>query len=405
MNTQHVRTDNAEPGPGQHYRTDVGELRKPHRTDEGFVMLEGVAALPGVYPYRHTDGTIVRELIDAEELSRADSLATLGRKPVTRQHPREGLVTPKTAAADMAGVVGDSVVVGAGGYVQITVTLHRADAIADIDRGVRQLSCGYLCEIDPTPGVWRDGAGVEHPYDQRQINRRYNHVALLDRGRHGPAASLRVDGAVTVAEQSTGESPDKTAAGAATKATEPDMKFKIRIDGETYEIEAANAEEALRVQARLQAQADAEKERDTLKGRVDSLEAELAKLKDEAKVRQDAAPSADVIRQRLGLVLLAEKHGVKREDAIDLDAGELRKRIVAKAYPGLKLDGATDGYLDGILATIEAQSTSAPARTAGQSVAPGQPAQRADEADSPLQLAVKKRDEALTNAWRPQRSA
>jgi uncharacterized protein len=402
----HLRTDTADAAaPQRHYRTDLGELRKPHRTDEGFVMLEGVAALPGVYPYRHTDGTIIRELIDAEELSRADSLATLGRKPVTRQHPRGGLVTPTTAAADMAGVVGDSVVVGAGGYVQITVTLHRADAIADIDRGVRQLSCGYLCEIDPTPGVWRDGAGVEHPYDQRQINRRYNHVALLDRGRHGPAASLRVDGAVTVAEQSTGESPEKTAAGAATKATEPDMKIKIRIDGETYEIEAANAEEALRVQARLQAQADAEKERDTLKGRVDSLEAELAKLKDEAKVRQDAAPSADVIRQRLGLVLLAEKHGVKREDAIDLDAGELRKRIVAKAYPGLKLDGATDGYLDGILATIEAQSTSAPARTAGQSVAPGQPAQRADEADSPLQLAVKKRDEALTNAWRPQRSA
>jgi hypothetical protein len=400
--TNHLRTDTADAAaPERHYRTDLGELRKPHRTDEGFLILEGVAAVPGVYPYRHTDGSIVRELIDAEELGRADSLASLGRKPVTRRHPSTGLVTPQTAAADMAGAVGESVVVAAGGYVQITMTLHRADAIADIERGITQLSCGYLCEIDPTPGVWRDAAGVEHPYDQRQVRRRYNHVALVDRGRHGPAAALRVDGAATVAEQTQGERPDDKAANS---AQEPGMlKFKIRIDGREYEIEASSAEEALRIQARLQAMADAEKERDTLKGRVDSLEAELTKLKDEAKTRQDAAPSADALKQRLALVLLAERHGVKREDALDLDGPELRKRIVAKAYPALKLDGTTDAYLDGILATIEAQSAASAARTAGQAVAPGHP--RADAAgagnESELDAAYRERAEAIRKLGQP----
>jgi hypothetical protein len=52
---KHLRNDNAEPGQGRHYRTDAGTLRKPHRTDEGFVVVEGVAAFPGVYPYRSVE--------------------------------------------------------------------------------------------------------------------------------------------------------------------------------------------------------------------------------------------------------------------------------------------------------------------------------------------------------------
>lgn len=395
MKTQHYRTDNAQPGASQHYRTDRGQLRKPVRTDEGFMILEGVPAVPGVYAYQRADGTIVRELITAEELAKADSLVSLGRKPITRNHPQSGLVTPATAGDVMVGTVGEKVVVGPEGYVTVTLTVHRGDAIADIESGTRELSCGYLCDVEPAPGVWTDAAGRQHHYDAVQKNRRYNHLAIVDRGRHGPAASMRVDGAVTVATQSGGEPPE-------TPAPQDAMKFNVRIDGREYEIEVASADEALRIQARLQAYEGASQERDQLKGRVDALEAELAKAKDEAKARQDAEPSAEVVRRRIALVMLAERHGLKREDAIGMEGTKLRASIIAKAYPAIKVDGQTDGYLDGILATIEAQAAGASSRADGAAVAPGQPAKRDDHADeSPLEKAYRERDEQLRWGVKP----
>jgi hypothetical protein len=393
---KHLRNDNAEPGQGRHYRTDAGTLRKPHRTDEGFVVVEGVAAIPGVYPYRSTDGTIIRELIDADELAKADALMTLGRKPVTRRHPATGIVTPATVKEDQVGTVGENVIVGAGGFIQVTMTVHRADAIAEIDSGVKELSCGYFCRIDRTPGVWKDAAGVEHAYDQRQYDRRYNHIALMDRGRHGPAASIRVDGADTVAEQTTGDDPDTN------QQQEPAMKFKIRIDGREYEVEASSAEEALRIQARIQAMMDAEKERDTLKGRVDGLEAELRTAKADAeKLRTDAAqPTPEQLQKRIALVLLAESVKVKREDAMAMDDITLKRTIAKQAYPDLKLDDATDGYLDGLLAAAQTAASKSKTAAAGTTVAPA--FKRADNSDlSPLQQAIEQRNEAVHNAWKP----
>ena len=367
----HQRYDEGQTAQtGGHYRTDRGTLKPAHRTDEGFLLLEGVAAVPGVYDYVRTDGTTVRELIDAAELGSTKSLGTLGRKPVTRHHPKTGMVTPATAADVAVGSVGEQIVVAEGGFVQVSMVVHRGDAITDIERGARELSCGYYCDLDETPGVWTDAAGVEHRYDARQVNRRYNHIAIVDRGRHGPAASLRVDGAVSVAEQSTGEHPN---------STEPEtvMKFKIRIDGREYEIEAANAEEALKIQARMQAMADAEKKVEQLQGRVDSLEEQLKTVKAEAeKLRTDAArPTPEQIQQRIALVLLAEKHQVKREDAMKLDDAGLKRAIATAVHPNLKLDDASEPYLDGLLAGIEAGQPS-PVQAAGSVVAPQ--AHRAD---------------------------
>ncbi len=395
MNT-HYRTDNAEPGASQHYRTDRGTLRKPVRTDEGFLILEGVPAVPGVYAYQRADGSIVRELITAEELGKTDSLVSLGRKPITRNHPQSGLVTPATAGDVMVGTVGEKVVVGPEGYVTVTLTVHRGDAIADIESGTRELSCGYLCDVEPAPGVWTDAAGRQHHYDAVQKNRRYNHLAIVDRGRHGPAASMRVDGAVTVATQSGGEPPETPA------PKKDNMEFDIRIGGKLYKVKADSKDEANALAQLIHDNESAAKERDQLKGRVDALQAELAKAKDEAKARQDAEPSAEVVRRRIALVMLAEKHGVKREDAIGMDGTKLRAAVIAKAYPAIKVDGQTDGYLDGILATIEAQAAGASSRADGAAVAPGQPAKRDDHADeSPLEKAYRERDEQLRWGVKP----
>lgn len=176
-------------------RFDRGELRrKPYLTDEGFLFVEGVATRCGVFEYRQPDGTVIRELRDDADVLDPNSLATLGRKPVTLLHPEVNgervLVTPENYQQFSAGTVGDRVL-KAGGFVEVSMSIGRADAIDAINDGVQELSCGYECDVDPTPGV--------HPtygrYDQRQTKITYNHIAVVPQGRAGDKARLRMDAA------------------------------------------------------------------------------------------------------------------------------------------------------------------------------------------------------------------
>lgn len=168
-----------------------GQLLQAVSTDEGFMLLEGYVAKPGVLTYKRGDGKEVRELIPPEELHRADSLATLGRKPVTLEHPPEYL-NPDNVGEYAIGDVDGEVYIGEGGFVRVKMAVRRADGLAALRRGVRELSPGYTCAIDATPGT--------HPvygaYDQVQRRRVYNHAALTERGRAGHDISLRFDSAV-----------------------------------------------------------------------------------------------------------------------------------------------------------------------------------------------------------------
>lgn len=181
-------------------RYDLGELRSAIRTDEGYVLAEGFAARPGVLEYAQADGSIRRELVLPEELHRADSLETLGRKPMTLEHPQteagEGIFVDPANVQDFGvGDVAESVEVDRlNGFVKIRMAIRRADAIEAIDRGIRELSAGYTVDLDMTPG--------EHPvygrYDAIQRNRKYNHVAIVRMGRAGRGVSLRADSAMQV---------------------------------------------------------------------------------------------------------------------------------------------------------------------------------------------------------------
>ena len=175
-------------------RRDRGFLRAPVRTAQGFLLAEGVAALAGVHDYlvRDPDGKarIVRELIE-DDVLRADA-GQIGRLPLTLHHPLED-VSPENIDELGVGEVGERVKFiedAQGGYVQVSVCTRRADAIAAVlDGTAGELSFGYEVMVDPTPGVHP----IHGSYDQRQVRRIYNHLALVDQARHGPDARLRVD--------------------------------------------------------------------------------------------------------------------------------------------------------------------------------------------------------------------
>jgi len=143
----------------------------------------------GVLEYKRADGTTVRELRHPDEVFRPASLESLSAAPLTDLHPKE-MISPKNVRSLRVGHVGEAVRQD-GHRVAATVTIEDEQIIALVERGERrEISCGYACAIDATPGVW-DG---EH-YDAVQRDIVYNHAALGPRnwGRAGSEVALRLD--------------------------------------------------------------------------------------------------------------------------------------------------------------------------------------------------------------------
>jgi len=156
-------------------------------------------ARTGIQVYRNADGSERREYRPAESVFAADSLASFIGAILTIGHPPQG-VTPQSFAADAAGVViSPSRTKAADGheYIAALIDVARADALQQVDSGaLAELSAGYVCDFDPTPGVVPAGlpqAGER--YDGIQRNIRANHVALLPTGgaRAGREARLLLD--------------------------------------------------------------------------------------------------------------------------------------------------------------------------------------------------------------------
>ena len=79
-----------------------------------------------------------------------------------------------------------------GEFVAGELLVTDADLIKKLEDGAaRELSCGYNCDLDEKPGVTADGLR----YDAIQRNIRGNHVAVVPKGRAGPEARVRMDGA------------------------------------------------------------------------------------------------------------------------------------------------------------------------------------------------------------------
>lgn len=183
-----LRTDSAD--TSDVYREDRAPLPAGVWTAEGFFLTTADVVKPGILEYRRADGSIRRELVPEEGLRDPASLATLARKPVTLEHPSGGqLVTPENVAALGVGDADGEVTVTDDGYVRVKIAVRREDALDAIRRGKQEVSPGYLCRLDETPG--------EHPkygrYDAVQHDRRYNHIAITDRARGGRDIRLRAD--------------------------------------------------------------------------------------------------------------------------------------------------------------------------------------------------------------------
>lgn len=310
------------------FRRDNVRLDKVERTPGGGVRIPAIVTKPGVFSYRDSNGAEIREYRPADEVAKADSLASLRDAPVTVGHPS----TPVTADNWRSLAVGHTTEPTPGPTgIGTALVVNDADAIRKIDaRELQEISCGYAVEIDPTPGTAPDG----QRYDRIQRSISYNHVALGPDGwgRQGAGVSLRLDSdgneigtackdvttdivsSHSMSEQTKidahlpwdecmaqamKEYGDETTARkvcGSIKAKYGDskdhqMKISVRIDGKDHETEAGSADH-IALQARADAARDAElvacKARgDKAEARADAAEKTVKDL----QAKLDAAPA------------------------------------------------------------------------------------------------------------------
>lgn len=186
---------------------------------EGFLRDSPIVARTGVYTYINPDKTIRREYRPPEEVFAEESLKTFAGKPVTVGHPKDGKVTPESARKLSIGSVlsnGYPKELGpAQRYVACDIVLFAPKDIGES----RELSLGYRCDLEETPGVTANG---EH-YDAIQRNIRINHLAVVKKARAGMKARLNCDGDEFYPEDE--------------EEKESTTMSKFRIDGIEYELQ------------------------------------------------------------------------------------------------------------------------------------------------------------------------
>lgn len=123
----------------------------------------------------------------AEELADPATIASFRLLPFVDDHTMLGDSGDGLTAAEhkgVHGVIGEAVEFD-GDTLYGNLKVFSEDLARKIDLGKKEVSCGYRCHYDFTPGTFR---GQSYEAVQRTI--RGNHLALVDQGRMGPDVAV-----------------------------------------------------------------------------------------------------------------------------------------------------------------------------------------------------------------------
>jgi uncharacterized protein len=299
-------------------RLDAGSIGKQEITPIGGLRIDGYLTRVGVLEYRNPDGSTRRELRHPDDVFAPASLASLHGAPVTVGHPPAPGVTTANWRDLAVGHIGD-VVAGEGRYVAAPVLVQDATALGHVGAAkLRDISCGYTCAFDPTPGIFEG-----QQYDGRQTAIKYNHVALLPRGggRAGKEVQLRIDS--HDASYPVGMSIENTTPSAPVPETRNDAleKMTVRMDAAEKALAVANA-------------------------RADMAEKALATAEAALALANDPKRLDGLMQGRLDLVLKSAPVMGPEWKADGKTDAEIKLAVVQKADPTFKADGKTAEYIN-----------------------------------------------------------
>jgi uncharacterized protein len=341
--------DAKEEESGRVKRYDVSSpLKPPVRLDNGYLRVEGRIARVGIQEYRDYSGSIKREFRPPDEVFNADSLASFNLVPVTNTHPPV-MLTSQNAKKYAVGSIGE--LRQDGDYIRADLLLHDSDAIAAAEQGRQQISNGYSCELENTPGMWN---GQKYDSIQRKI--RGNHVAIVDVARAGPEARMRLDSSSAFCEIDNNETQVITSRVEQRKTK---MTHTLKFDGLTYEVNDPNAQPHLdrtiaaykksydELLAKYDAVVADNKKISSEVFEFDGAEISVSEFKDTSKRATFMASAVEkAATARADLIVEARKHLNANEKIDKLSNLEIKKTVAATLNKDHKLDDKSAEYIE-----------------------------------------------------------
>lgn len=129
-------------------------------------------------------GNVVRVYRPEEEVFSRDSLASFAAAPVTIDHPSEMVDASNWKRHGVGEINGD--IARDGEFVRVPLIVRDAAAVEKVRTTHKQLSMGYTCTLDWTPGTTPAGEA----YDAVQRDIRINHIAAVPAARGGPELKI-----------------------------------------------------------------------------------------------------------------------------------------------------------------------------------------------------------------------
>ena len=334
------------------HRYDRGTLKPANVDSAGFLRADAFVTRTGVFQYQCFDGSIVREYRPPAEVFKPESLATFDRIPVTDDHPPV-MVNATNATAYAKGTTGEKPAIE-GTYVACSLVVYDQALIDKMHSGKVQVSIGYDCDVVFDAGISPEG----EPYDAYQTNIIANHVAIVDAGRAGPGASVRMDNAAFCLDE------NEYGLTAASRADESELE-KWTMD----ELKKALADLALATaradsaEAKLKTTSDtlerAEGERDALKAanakaeqaRMDAINGVGTLVKERVKLETQVAGLVDG-----DLSALSDRDirvaAIKKVDNVDIPAAKSDEYVTARFDSCMERSEATVNALAGVRGAI-----------------------------------------------------
>jgi hypothetical protein len=300
-------------------------------TNDGYLVAEANVARTGIQLYSAgelgMDGDpnkVIRVYRPPEEVFSADAMASYAHRPVTNDHPTE-MIDASNWKQYAKGQTGDEVIRD-GEYVRVPLLLMDAEAIADFNRGKKELSMGYKMDLVVGDGKTPDG----DKYDAMQTNLRMNHLALVSRARGGSELRLG-DRKKEDSNMSDG-----------TKLT------TITVDGLSVETTDAGAQAISKLNkdladAHTAAQESTTAHTEALAAKDKELAAKDAEIDDlKGKILTDADLDKQV-NDRADLIAVAKS--IADKDYTGMSASDIRKTAVSAKLTPEVIDGKSEDYI------------------------------------------------------------
>lgn len=311
---------------------------------DGCLVADVKAARVGIQTYLPSEagapstftGDVVRVYRSEEEVFSRDSMASFAAAPFTINHPTQPVTADNWRQLGVGEVNGD--VVRDGGFVRVPVIVRDAASVEKVRTTHKQLSMGYSCTLDWTPGTTPDGQA----YDAVQREIRINHIAAVRAARGGP--ELKISDERTPTEKpkmkiTIGDAKDVDLSDGAAVALAVGSLNTSLVDAQTKLTAATSktVEDAATIVAK-------DTEISDLKAKLVDAAITPAKLADAAKEYADVQAKA----KALGVTVAADADTATiKKTVVDAKMGDAAKEYTADhitiAFTALTKDAKADG--------------------------------------------------------------